>query len=180
MRVGVSSLHFVSATSPSSGAGLFTLFPCFSVRTFPRDRVLHTLLQCEPFPQAAVLHKLLQRRYFPWGAVFQEQASPVWVSYGVTNPASKPAPAWVPLSTGPQVLLGPQTPLDIYLLWHEVLHGLQVDICSTVDLHELQEDSLPHHGLLHGLQGNLCSGTWSTSSPSFFTALGVCRIVSLT
>jgi len=32
-------------------------------------------------------------------------------------------------------------------------HGLQVNICSTVDLHGLQGDSLPHHGLLHGLQG---------------------------
>jgi len=37
---------------------------------------------------------------------------------------------------------------------------------------------LPHHGLLHGLQDNLCSGAQSTSSPSFFTDLGVCRVVS--
>jgi len=44
----------------------------------------------------------------------------------------------------------------------------------------LQGDSLPHHGLLHGLQGNLCPSAWSTSSPSFFTVLGVCRAVSLT
>ena len=47
-------------------------------------------------------------------------------------------------------------------------------------LHGLQGHSLPHHGLHHGLQGNLCSGTWSTSSPSFFPDLGVCRVVSLT
>ena len=40
-------------------------------------------------------------------------------------------------------------------------------------------DSLPHHGLLHGLQKNLCSGIWSTSSPSSFTGLAVCRVVSL-
>ena len=39
---------------------------------------------------------------------------------------------------------------------------------------------LPHHGVLHRLQGNLCSGAWSTCSPSFFTDLGVCRIISLT
>jgi len=38
-------------------------------------------------------------------------------------------------------------------------------------------DSLPHHGLHHGLQENLCSSAWSTSSPSFFTNLGVCRVV---
>jgi len=59
-------------------------------------------------------------------------------------------------------------------------HGLQVEISFIVDLHGLQEDSLPHHGLHHGLQGkNLCSGAWSTSSSSFFTDLGVCRVVSL-
>ena len=76
--------------------------------------------------------------------------------------------------------MGSQPPSGIHLLWHGVLHGLQVDICSTMDLHGLQGDSLPHHGLHHGLQGNLCSGAWSTSSPSFFTDLGVCRVVSLT
>ena len=75
---------------------------------------------------------------------------------------------------------GSQPPSGIHLFRHGVLHGLQVDICSTVDLHELQGDSLPHHGLPHGLQGNLCSGTWSISSSSFFTDLGVCRVVSLT
>ncbi|KAK4810770.1 hypothetical protein QYF61_007744, partial [Mycteria americana] len=56
-----------------------------------------------------------------------------------------------------------------HLLWRGDLHRLQVDICSTVDLHGLQGDSLPHHGLHHGLQGNLCSSAWNTSSPSFFT-----------
>jgi len=30
----------------------------------------------------------------------------VWVPHGVTSPASKPAPAWAPLSMGPQVLPG--------------------------------------------------------------------------
>ncbi|KAM9591464.1 uncharacterized protein ACIBXB_006257 [Morphnus guianensis] len=75
---------------------------------------------------------------------------------------------------------GSQPPSGTHLLRRGVLHGLQVDICSTVDLHGLQGDSLPHHGLHHGLQGNLCSGAWSTSSPSFFTDLGVCRVVSLT
>jgi len=50
-----------------------------------------------------------------------------------------------------------------------------------MDLHGLQGDSLPHHGLHHGLQGRtLCSGVSSTSSPSFFTNFGVCRVVSLT
>ena len=55
-----------------------------------------------------------------------------------------------------------------------------VDSYSAMVLHGPQGDNLHHHGLHHRLQGNLCSGTWSTSSPSFFTDLGVCRVVSLT
>jgi len=75
---------------------------------------------------------------------------------------------------------GSQPPLGhIHLLWNGVLQGLQVDICSTVDLNGLQGDSLSHHDLLHRLQGNICSGIWGTS-PSFCTDLGVCRAVSLT
>ncbi|KAM9590846.1 uncharacterized protein ACIBXB_005895 [Morphnus guianensis] len=79
-----------------------------------------------------------------------------------------------------RVPTGSQPPSGTHLLRCGVLHGLQVDICSTVDLHGLQGDSLPHHGLHHRLQGNLCSGAWSISSPSFFTDLGVRRVVSLT
>jgi len=56
-----------------------------------------------------------------------------------------------------------------------------VEICSTMDLHGLQGHGLPHHGLHHNLQGKaLCSDISGTSSPSFFTNLGVCRAVSLT
>ncbi|KAK4830186.1 LOW QUALITY PROTEIN: hypothetical protein QYF61_009213 [Mycteria americana] len=91
-----------------------------------------------------------------------------------TGPRScqEPAPAWA--SHGVTASFG-----HIHLLWRGVLHGLQVDICSTVDLHGLQGDSLPHHCLHQGLQGNLCSSAWSISSPSF-TDLGVCRAVPLT
>jgi len=42
----------------------------------------------------------------PRGAVLQEQAAPASVPHEVTSPASKPALAWAPLSTGPQVLAG--------------------------------------------------------------------------
>ncbi|XP_049649849.1 uncharacterized protein LOC126035356 [Accipiter gentilis] len=75
---------------------------------------------------------------------------------------------------------GSQPPSGTHLLRRGVLHGLQVDICSIVDLHGLQGDSLPHQGLHHGLQGNLHSGAWSISSPSFFIDLGVHRLVSPT
>jgi len=106
--------------------------------------------------------------------------------HGVTSPASKPALAWAPSlhgATGPARSLlqhglptGSQPPSGIPLLWREVLPRLQVESCSTMDLHGLQWDSLPPHGLLHGLQGNLCSGPWSTSSPSFCTDLGVASL----
>ncbi|KAK4830119.1 hypothetical protein QYF61_008546, partial [Mycteria americana] len=94
----------------------------------------------------------------------QQTCSRVGSSSEGHRSCQEPAPAWglhgVTASFG-----------RIHLLWRGVLHRLQLDICSTVDLHGLQGDSLPHHGLHHGLQGNLCSGAWSTSSPSFFTDL---------
>jgi len=38
------------------------------------------------------------------------------------------------------------------LLWCGAFRWLKVEICSTMDLHGLQGDSLPHHGLFHGLK----------------------------
>jgi len=187
MGVAVSSSHAVSAAPTSSGGGLLTLFPCSRVGSvwvgsLRWEAVLHNLLQCGSFPQHAVLHKLLQCRSCPEGAVLQEQAAPVWISCGVLSPASKPAPAWAPLS--PQGHRSCQEPAPVWashgitaffghppaLVWGP-FHGLQMDICSTMNLHGLQGDRLPHHGLLHRLQGNLSSGTWSTSSspPSSLT-----------
>jgi len=68
-----------------------TLFPCSSVQSLPWE---------------TVLYELLQRGSCPWGAALQEQAAPAWSHHGATSPASKPASAWAPLSTGPQVLPG--------------------------------------------------------------------------
>ena len=177
MGVAVSSLHVVSAPHFSSGGGLLTLFPCSSVRSLSRETVPYKLLQREPFPQAAVLHKLLQDWSFPRGAVLQQQAAAAWVPHGVTSPASKPALAWASLS--PWVHRPCQEPAPAWahhgvtaffrhtpaLAWGP-FHGLQVNICSTMDLHGLQGNNMPHHGLHYGLQGkNLCSGISSTSSP---------------
>jgi len=53
--------------------------------------------------------------------------------------------------------------------------GCRVASCSTVVLHGLQQNNLYHHGLR-----NFCSSAWSTSSPSLFTDLVFCRVVSLT
>jgi len=138
---------------------LHNLFPCSSMGSHPQEIVLCELFQHGFSLRAAVLQKLLHHGSFPWSPVLQKQTAPVWVPHGVTRPARRPAPVWAPLP-GVTPSFG-----HIYLVQHEVLHGLQLDICSTVDL--------------HGLQGNLYSGTWCTS-PSSFTDLGVCRVVSLT
>ncbi|KAK4810986.1 hypothetical protein QYF61_014458 [Mycteria americana] len=101
------------------------------------------------------------------------------VSATPSSSHSSPAPVWGPTHRRQSSMnfsnVGPSHGLQFFrngLLQCGALHGLQVDICSTVNLHGLQGDNLLHHGLHHGLQGNLCSGTWSTSSPSFFTDLG--------
>jgi len=105
---------------------------------------LLTLFPCSSvgsLPRETVLHELLQ-------------LSP---AYGVQSFRNRPLQFGTPMGSRPSS--------GIHLLLRGVLHGLQVDICSTVDLHGLQGHSLPHHGLLYGLQGNLCSGAWSTSYP---------------
>jgi len=185
----VSSSHVVSAAPSSSGGGLLTLCPCSSMRSLSQETVLHKLFQYESFLRAAALHKLPQRGSFPRAAVLQEQAAPLWVPtgsqalpanllrHGLLSPRvhrswQEPAPAWAPHGVTAS-FRHPPAPV-----WGH-FHGLQVDICSTVDLHGLQGDNLPHHGLRPELQAKtLCSGIWSTSSPSFFTDLGVCRVVS--
>jgi len=102
--------------------------------------------------------------FFPWGAVLQEQRGSPQGHRSCQQTSST----------------GSQPPPGIPMLWRGALPGLQVGLCSPVGLHGLQGHSLPHHGLLHGLQGNLCSSAWSTSSPSFCTDFGVCRVISPT
>jgi len=89
-------------------------------------------------------------------------------------------------STGPDRSLfqrglptGSQLPSGTHLVRCGVFHGGQVEICSTVDLLSLQGDSLPWSSSRAAGEKSLL---WhlSTSSPSFFTALGVCRVVSFT
>jgi len=89
-------------------------------------------------------------------------ADPPWAAV----PARKRAPEWVPLHR-PQL----QEPALAHALHGcSLLHGISTG-CSV---------EVFHHDVLQGLQGNLCSGAWSTSSPSFFTHLGVHRAVSHT
>jgi len=190
--VAVSSAHVVSAAPSCSGGGLLTLFPCSSVRSLSRETVLHKLLQCVSFPWAAALHELPQHGSLPQGAVLQEQAAPAWVPHGVTSPANKPAPAWAPLSIGPQVLAGacPSTGSP----WGHSF--LQASTCFGVgSLPWATGGYLLHHGPPMDCRGTTClTMVFSTSCkgrisaptsrapppPSFFTDLGVCRVVSFT
>jgi len=106
MSVTVSSSHVVSAALCPSWRRLLILLPCSSMRSLSQETVLHKLFQRESFLQAAALHQLPQGGSLPLAAVLQEQAAPVWVPHRLTSSASKPAPAWAPLSMGPQVLAG--------------------------------------------------------------------------
>ena len=155
--------------------GLLTLFPSSSMGSLPQETVLHKLLQRESFPPTAALPELPQRGSLPWSAVLQEQAAPAWASLSpwVHRSWQEPAPEWASHGVTASFRHSPAP------VWGP-FHGLQVNICCTVDLHGLQGHSLPHHGVLHGLLGNPCYGAWSTSSPSFVPDLGVCRVVFLT
>ncbi|KAK4831745.1 hypothetical protein QYF61_018943 [Mycteria americana] len=143
-----SSMNF-SNVSPSRGLQFFT--NCSSVGPFCRVQSCRNRLLQRGSPTGS--------QVLPANLLQHGLLSP-WVHRSCQEPAPAQASHRVTASFG-----------CIHLLWHGVLHGLQVDICSTINLHGLQVDSLPHHGLHHGLQGNLCSSTWSTSSPSFFTGL---------
>jgi len=98
MGVMVSSSRVLS-TAPSS-----SLYFCSSVGCLPWETALCKLLQCDSCPQIA--EEVLECGFFTRGEVLQEQGAPAWVPHGVTSPARKSAPAWAPLSMGPQVLPG--------------------------------------------------------------------------
>lgn len=166
-----------------------------------------TLLLWRSFFTLLILQELLQHGSVPQGTVLQEWTALAWVPQGLYfRPENLLlcgfSMGYIFLQTiatccGIRSSMGCSVDIcsDVvfpmgyreYLLHRGLLHGLQ-------------GDNLLHHGLLHAcwgltlvgsqalhsqnqynrLQGNLCSGTWSTSSPSFFTDFGVCRIVSLT
>jgi len=190
MGAAVGLSHVASAAPSSSGEGLLTLCPCSSVRSLSRETVLYKILQRESFPWAAALHELPQRGSFPHGAVLQEQAAPAWVPHGLTSPASKPALPWASLSTSPQVLPGACSSAGSP--WGHSL--LQASTCSGVrSLPQATGGDLLHLGAPWTAGGQpaapwsfitSCNGRLSAPAsqapppPSFFTDLGVCRIVS--
>jgi len=129
--------------------------PSHRVQSF-RNRLLQ---RGSPTGSQALPANLLWRGLLsPWVHRSWQEPAPVWAPHRVTASfRHPPAPVWGPF------------------------HGLQVDICSTVDLMDCRGTTCITMDLHHELQGkSLCSDILSTSSPSFFTDLGVCRVVSLT
>jgi len=176
MGVTVSSSHVVSAAPCPSGRRLLTLFPCSSVRvplmgdSSPQTSPTGVLpmgcssSQTAPawFPSTGCSpsgsgcssvgpprgHKSCQQTCSCVGSSLHGSAGPARTLLQHGGPhrvmasfRHPPAPAWGPF------------------------HGLQVYICSTMDLYGLQGNKLPHHGLHHKLQGKaLCSDILGTSS----------------
>jgi len=129
------------------------------VRSLSWETVLHKLLQRGSFPWAAALHKLPQRGSFPRGAVLQAQAAPAWVPHRVTSPASRPALAWAPLSTGPQALAGACS--SVGSTWGHSL--LQASTCSSMgSLPKATGGDLLHHGPSWAA-GEQPASPWSSS-----------------
>lgn len=125
---------------------LLMLFPCSSVRSYPKDTVFHKLHQCGYFLQAAVLQEFLKCGTLPRTAVLEEWTAP-----------------------GSQVL-------SEDLLWHVLSMGFgflqSTWTCSSIGSSIAAEwISTPPWtsmwgttlDLYHGLQQNVCSGTWSTT-----------------
>jgi len=175
--------------SLSLGRGLLTHCPGSSVRSLSQETVLHKLLQCDSFPWAAALCKLPQCGSLPQGAVLQKQAAPAWVPHGVTSPASKPAPVWAPLSTGPGrglfqhgVPMGSQPPSGIHLLRHGVPSmGYRWSSAPPWTSKDCRGTACLTMVCITSCKGGLSAlSSGAPPPPSFFTDLGVCRAVSLT
>jgi len=122
-----------SSVGPSHRLQLFTtrssMGSSHGVQSF-RNRLLQSgsLVGSQVLPANLLQRGLLS----PWGHRSCQEPTPVWAPHEVTA------------SCG-----------DIHLFRCGVLRGLQVDICSTMDRHGLQGDSLPCHDLLHRLQGKI-------------------------
>jgi len=136
----VSSSHIVYAIPSSSGRRLLTLFPCSAWDPSHGRQASTNFFSMSPS------HSLQ----------FFTNCSSVGPSHGVqflSPVGSQVLPAnllqcgllFLHGSTGPvrsllqrRLPMGSQPPPGTHLLWGQVVHGLQVDICSTIDLHGLQ------------------------------------------
>jgi len=192
MGITVSSSHIVSESPSSAGGGLLTLFPCSRVRSLSWETVLYKLLQCESFPWAAALHELPQVGSFPWGAVLQEKAAPAWVSpqghkpcqqtcsgmgsslHGSTGPGSSLFHRGLPKQSQPLSgihLFQCRVPSMGYS-WISAPLWISMDCRRTTCLTTV---------FIMSCKGRLTApASQAPPPPSFFTDLGVCRVVSFT
>jgi len=192
MGVTVSSSHVVSAAPSSSGGGFLMLFPCSSVRSLSWE---------------TILHKLLQRGVLPTGCS-SSQTAPVWVPPTGCSPSgtgcSSVGPSWghklcqqtcssvgscLHGSAGPgrsllqrRLPTGSQLPSGIHLLrrgvpsmgcrWISAPPWTSMDCRGTTCLTMV---------FIMSCKGRVSAPTFQAPPPpSFFTDLGVCRVVSLT
>jgi len=186
MGAVVSSSHVVSAAPSSSGGRLLTLFPCSSMGPSHRRQSFTNFSNVSPSHRLQLFTNCPSVGPFSRGAVLQEQAAPAWVPHGVTSPASKPALAWAPLSTGPQVLAGACSSAGSP--WGHSL--LQASTCSCMGSSPgCRWGSAPPWTFMGCRTACLiivfstgCRGISALSLehllPSFFTDLGVCRVVT--
>lgn len=103
------------------------LFPCTSVGSFPQETALHKTFQHGPFPWVKSFRTDCSYVCFPQGHRSWQGLAPVQALYRLPTPSG-----------------------CTNLLHCGVLQGLQVNICSTLNLYGLHGDSLPHHGLHMG------------------------------
>lgn len=136
MGFAVSPSHILSTSSSSSGGGLFTLIPCSSMGSLPQE----TVLQSSPM-------------WVPPMVCISSQTSKTQVPFTGCS-TSRTEQCGFPMRS--QVLLanmleggllsswlqdglptGSQSPVGIHLL-----QELQVELCSSMDLHGMEEGSL--------------------------------------
>jgi len=122
--------------------------PCSSMVSLPRETILLRARQCGSFPQDALFTNCssvgpshgvqsfrngVHQRGSPTGS----QALPAnLLQHGLLSFHGATGPAKSLLQRGLPMGLNP--PSGIHLLRCGVFHALQVDICSTTDLHRLQ------------------------------------------
>jgi len=191
MGVSVSSSHVVSAAPSSSGGGLLTLFPGSNVRSLSWEAVLHKLLQCEFFPLAAASmncpivcpshgvqsfrNRLLQCGSPKGHKPCQQTCSGVGSSlHRSTGPGRSLLQRRLPT--------GSQLPSGIHLLWRGVSSmGYGWRSAPPWTSMGCRGTACLSMVFITGCKGRLSAPAfWAPPPSSFFTDLGVCRVVFIT
>jgi len=145
--------------SPSHGLQLFmnrpSMGPSHRVQSF-RNRLLQ---RGSPMGSQALPANLL------WCGLLSPRVRRSW---------QEPAPTWAPHRVTASFRHPPSPAWGLF-------HRLQVDICSTMDLHGLQGTACLTMVFSTSCKGRLSDPeSQEPPTPSFFTKFGVCRVVSFT